>query len=720
MDFQTLADALKRTREATDITNLVPRAVGPTTGSIPQDMIGSLPAALMGLGPSGRAAPAAGGRMGYRDVFTGRYANPANDPGRQAYPAVAATQIAGALSPTGGPPSIASEPIQGSPEINRMPPAGQPEMPLWMQSGMQETPQAPNPFNVEPPRPEDALRELYRSGMSADTGKAASPGASSGKAARPKPKKKMAYKAPAKPEPGPFDFLHKLLPMEQGGVNPTGQPMLVGEDGPEVVVPSGPTAVIPNENLPNLAIRSGMQRTPPEQVDAFPAPPQSRADQAYQTSIDRWKNIFNNPGPAISNLGTTGQIIGTVMENADPERRLQRGLLPLNAPKTPKTVSEDDTIPALAQPAQGTQALDLQALMKQRESLNTQRQSLDAQRSTAVADRDMQLKGGIDKKTGKPIQAGRGPNYDAKEAEVARLTGEVGTIDGQIKNLDELIKNQTKIQSPEYQDMLSEGRKAAAVRDQMLTDRRHTYEELAPNWLKNAQAVLPFATGATVQGITALVQALKNRVGANRWWNAIEAANDAKTYTPTQRKGFARTSEGYEKEYPRPTVGSVLGSYGKNAALGGVEGFALSNLPEAYNSFLPAENQERLAYEEYLKRLPLDHPDRPRVEAIINNLPLENPARKSAMQHFSSGDWLTRGRVGALEGMSGALLGKTIGDLFGPTFPRPEAESLREGLSASLRKPRQSKPKTNPAPAPTPASAPTKPKRTRKTATTTP
>lgn len=453
-------------------------------------------------------------------------------------------------------------------------------------------------------------------------------------------------------------------------------------------MPEAPQEIDPRllQQLIPMWLQSGMATQPTQ--PQFPDAPPSRADAAYQSSIDRWTNLGeaakNDPASVAQAFGGPGLAAATVLRAKDASDRTgQRGMLQLGAP--PK---RDTTIPPNAQETAGDAPLDLNALMGQRKDIVDQRKSVDAQRATAVAERDLQLRGGKDK-SGRPVSGGRGPIYDAKEAEVTRLTGEVGGLDKSMERLDTMIAQAQKEQSPAYKSMMAEGDKAATARDTALGNRRSTYEEFAPAWLQNFQSWLPMATAATIHGGLEAVKTVKNNTAAGKWVDAIEAANAVKSASPTAKAASmarpAELSAQYAKEYPAAGGWSTAGKYGVATGAGAAEGAALSNTPEIYNSFLPGINQERQAWEQYLNALPADHPDRARAEKLIAGMPQNNPIQEAAINHLLSRAVIARAGEGALEGAIGATTGKTIVGAFNPTFPRPEAAALAKEFAGAKK-----------------------------------
>lgn len=408
----------------------------------------------------------------------------------------------------------------------------------------------------------------------------------------------------------------------------------------------------------------GMTPAPPE-ADFGPAPP--RLSRREQYNADREKALrgfVSNPANVVSLFGLPGQIMGGAMENRS-DLSDARGLSQLGTPRAR----------AEAPPTE-PEGPSLDALMEQKKMLGQQRQSLDQQRATAVADRDMELRGGKDAR-GRDVQGGRGKNYTAKEAEVARLTSEMTNLDSGLDRLDGMITDATKRTTPEYKMNAQKVREAEGVRGQMLSEARKPFHEEFPTWSK-VQAFAPATAGALMMGGQAAVTALGNRFKVGRWKDAIEAANATEG---NARKLNADISAGYSKQFATPKNQSALKPYGPAAAEGGLAGLALTNAPEVYNAFLPPLNQERQAYEEYLKRLPADHPERERAQSIISGMSETNPYRDQAMQYFTSPAVLTRTLVGIGEGVGGALAGKRAGGMLEPSLPTAEAAALAKSMN---------------------------------------
>jgi len=259
------------------------------------------------------------------------------------------------------------------------------------------------------------------------------------------------------------------------------------------------------------------------------------------------------------------------------------------------------------------------AAARQLETALEQRKSLDQQRSIATAERDAELKG----QGGKT--AGRGKNYTAKEAEISRLSSEMERLDATIADL-------RRRSSPEYASYVAKVREAEQARQDTLQKSRKPFEEAHPDW-----AARQWTIPAVVGGLTALAlrlpPSLAARGQASRWWDAIAQARDT-TLSPAARAQARLLAEKLEADMPAKTWKSHFASYMAPAASGAIEGAFASNTPEFYNLFLPYENPERRAYEEYVKRLPNGHPEIARTAELLKSIPEDNPARKAAQEHF--------------------------------------------------------------------------------------
>ena len=304
------------------------------------------------------------------------------------------------------------------------------------------------------------------------------------------------------------------------------------------------------------------------------------------------------------------------------------------------------------------------------QQLMQQRQSIDNQRAVATADRDAELKG----KGG--AKAGRGPNYDAKQVEIERLSKELATIDG-------FIADERRNQSPQYKAEMEKVGEAEAVRRQMLGEAPKPFHQEYPNWAKIQPAVPALASAITVGG-TALVDALASRIGARNWRKAANLG--LKTTNPEEMRVASDTASRYGKAFPEGK--SELPKYLAAGGVGALEGAGLTNYPEYYNANLPGANPERAAYEEYVKRLPAGRPEIEKAQALIKDMPEKNLARESALAYFDKPLAVTmRTGLGAIEGAAGAVAGTKASGAAGPrevNLPRPQTYALSERLTREL------------------------------------
>ena len=144
-----------------------------------------------------------------------------------------------------------------------------------------------------------------------------------------------------------------------------------------------------------------------------------------------------------------------------------------------------------------------------------------------------------------------------------------------------------------------------------------------------------------------------------RWWQAVQRAKDT-SLRPAQRAEARIQAEHYERDIPKQDVAQLARSYKAPLIAGALEGAGVANVPQIHDLFLPIDNPERRAYEEYLKRLPLNHPEIQRTINLLKDMPKENPVREAALRHFFRRySAIVTGVEGALEGAGGAALGNT-------------------------------------------------------------
>lgn len=226
---------------------------------------------------------------------------------------------------------------------------------------------------------------------------------------------------------------------------------------------------------------------------------------------------------------------------------------------------------------------------------------------------------------------------------------------------------------------------AEGVRQSMLDSARKPFDETFPNWAR-VQPFLPAAVGTATALPATLLASIATRGAAGRWRNAVASGENAAT--PSALAAAAGKAEAFANEMPKLNPKSFASSYAAPAVVGGLEGAAITNAPEAYNAFLPSENPERKAYEEYIKRLPADSNEARHAKTILDSLPTTQPARTAALDYFGSSAFPTRTGVGAMEGLGGALFGTTMGKLAAPAekaLPRAETKALLERLAEQNR-----------------------------------
>ena len=524
---------------------------------------------------------------------------------------------------------------------------------------------------------------------------------------------------------------------QDGGTIPADQLAVVGERGPELVRSKTPVEVTPNHEIDDrlknispeviahalIAMARGGLALPP-QTPAPDAPfmgdlthvergsDAAAADVALRKGLtavadvaDIGTELTSPAGLLRGGTGRAGIIPPPDTEmSAAPMSWPEIGVAALSQLPLGRTVGGAKTaagvLAGLAGTSTATSAEEakpdaLNSLMEQKKQAQAQRASLDDQRAIAARDAELQLKGGPG-----VLKPGRGPIYSALQKKVDDARAEIATIDAGIARIDNLIEEENRRRSPEYQRGQKKITEAEGVREKLLSGRRRPYQDVAPEWAQNFQAFAP----ATVAGVTSLltgaIDAIKNRSSAKAWRKAIAAGLEARAGTKA-RDQATKTSEAFSREFPEPKgIGEKFAApYGKAAALGGFEGGAVTNLPDVYNAFLPALNQEQQAYVEYLKLLPQDAPERKQAEEIVQNMPSTTPARDAALAYFGSSAMPVRTGVGVMEGIGGALVGKSLSNMLEPKFPRAEAAGFSEvvrqaAIRAAEAKKRTSVPKT--------------------------
>lgn len=226
--------------------------------------------------------------------------------------------------------------------------------------------------------------------------------------------------------------------------------------------------------------------------------------------------------------------------------------------------------------------------------------------------------------------------------------------------------------------------KAEEARMKAMADAPKTFAERFPDW-NSMQGFMPFAVGAA----TTLPIAARAAYGANRaasqWRSAVD--DGLKATNPVDLAAANNLAQAYAKQFPEAGVGATLKPYAAPAAIGAIEGVAVSNAPEAYNMFLPPENPERKAMMEFIKQLSPDHPARAQAERVLAQLPEGVPARDAAIRHFKSPASVgSRLAIGALEGAGGAAMATTLAKPFAPSsygYPRAGTQALSDRVAGT-------------------------------------
>lgn len=211
---------------------------------------------------------------------------------------------------------------------------------------------------------------------------------------------------------------------------------------------------------------------------------------------------------------------------------------------------------------------------------------------------------------------------------------------------------------------------ATTARDEVLAKARRPFGEteiggvrVGP-YLEAAMPFVPALLGAVTGAKFGKTAAAGDKTAVDAWKEANRAglAATAPSVKQEQATLAAMLQKPYEGGVP---MDRIIKQTAIPTVAGAVEGGAVANMPEFYNSYLPPENPERKALEAYRDRLPIDDKERASVDARIRALPEETPAKTAAKAHFRNGDWIPRSLQGAAEG-AGVSASVNIGRRMAP------------------------------------------------------
>lgn len=254
-----------------------------------------------------------------------------------------------------------------------------------------------------------------------------------------------------------------------------------------------------------------------------------------------------------------------------------------------------------------------------------------------------------------------------------------------LNQLTGIIANSAKgADDAERQRLMDAGLRAEEARQRVMRDAPKTFQERfgdVASFVPVAPLIAAFGTtlpGSVVGSVGARRAASQWRDAANKGLNATDA--------PTLANQSA-LANAFEKKFPEPSIGNALAPYAIPAAIGGIEGAAIANIPDEWNASLPPMNPERAAYEAYLKELPANHPDYERAKRIYESLPETNPAREASLRYFQDGGQVfAKTAIGALQGAGGGALATTVGKWFAPSekgLPRAQTQALRDRVAGT-------------------------------------
>lgn len=311
-------------------------------------------------------------------------------------------------------------------------------------------------------------------------------------------------------------------------------------------------------------------------------------------------------------------------------------------------------------------------LQEQIDQLNARQKQLYDLQAKARGDMEGEEKGT------KGGGAGKGKHYDTAQSTFADIGAEIARNEMKIADLQRRT-------TPEYKTERGKVNEAEQARQGILDTSRKGFEQDYPTAAKYWWTV-PAALAATSVFGKGLGSTIADYGSKGRWWAAVNAANDT-TLAPEARAQASILAREYAKDWPKPGIGSKIGSVAGPVGIGALEGGLAANAPQFYNFNLPQENPDHRAFEEYKKRLPAGVPEAAHADEMLDKTPWRNPTQKAAQDYFT--DWsrdkpapvLGATIEGAFEGAGGALAAKSALGPAGPferQLPRAATRALPE------------------------------------------
>ena len=254
-------------------------------------------------------------------------------------------------------------------------------------------------------------------------------------------------------------------------------------------------------------------------------------------------------------------------------------------------------------------------------------------------------------------------------AQIQRAQDEITRINGERRAAREQARTATQTQRD------AQIAEAEAARRRILDEAPTPFQNtmLGRHW-----GAAPLVMGGITGAIAGARHSIGDRFAVGRLANAIADASAAGRTS----QGFRAGNEARNLSEALPRHNGLLAQHLDHmrvpAIVGGLEGLAAPNLPNAWNAMTqPPVNPEYSGLQAYLRLLPPDVEGQPalqaRARALLEDrtaLPEENPFYRGAIDYYSSGRWLPSMLGSALEGAGSAAFTSGLTGAFAPTPAR--------------------------------------------------
>lgn len=312
------------------------------------------------------------------------------------------------------------------------------------------------------------------------------------------------------------------------------------------------------------------------------------------------------------------------------------------------------------------------------------------------------------------------PTLRARENATAPYNATIQRASDEIQRINEERRtSRTQSRDATQRQRDTQIAEAEAARQRILDDAPTPFQNtmLGRHW-----GAAPLVMGGITGAIAGARHSIGDRFAVGRLANAIADASAAGRTS----QGFRAGNEARNLSEALPRHNSLLAQHLDHmrvpAIVGGLEGLAAPNLPNAWNAMTqPPVNPEYSALQAYLRLLPPDVEGQPALQARARGLledrtalPQENPFYRGAIDYYSSGRFVPSMLGSALEGAGAAAFTSGLTGAFAPTPARLAAlRAQTEALPQPPlpRPPRGPRGQDNPPPGgpPPPASPPPPP-----------